>query len=154
MSRLRLSARPSLLLAALVPLWLAACGEPPDDRPGQPVAHRRAAFHDILKAFEPIGPALQAKQYPADQVAAQAKRLNELKDGPWQYFLPDTNYPPTRATDKVWSEPGKFEALRQDFLKATQELAEAAARRDEAQVRAAYDRLHQTCRDCHKGFRK
>jgi cytochrome c556 len=145
---------PGRLLAVLLPLALVACGEPEDTRPGQPVAHRRQAFHDILKAFEPIGKALKKDAYPADDIARMAKRLNEVKDGPWNYYLPDTNYPPSRSNDKVWSEPEKFAAQRQDFLKATEQLADAANARDEAKVRSTYEKLHQVCRDCHREFRK
>lgn len=138
----------------LIPLALAACGEPEDTGPGRPVAHRREAFHTILNAFEPIANRLRDKKYSPDEFIALAKRLNEVKDGPWRYFTPNSNYPPTRATDKVWSEPDKFEAERQDFLRATEGLAQAAATRDEAKVRSAFEVLHETCRDCHKAFRK
>ena len=142
-----------LALVAL-PLFLAACAEPEDTRPGQPVAHRRQAFHDILKAFEPIGKSLKAKPYAADDIAKKAARLDSLKDGPWTYFPPDSNYPPSHSTDKVWSDAAGFERLRDDFIRATGQLATAAAAKDEAAVRTNYEKLHQVCRDCHRDYRK
>lgn len=142
------------LIAALIPLTLVACGEAPDNHPDKPVTHRRDAFQQILKAFEPMGIQLRKNQYDADKFLSRAKQLAALKDGPWRYFGPDTNYPPTRATDKVWSEPEKFEAARQSFLKATEQMATVAESRDPKQVAVAYEALHDTCRDCHKAFKK
>lgn len=143
-----------LLISLLLPLALAACGEPEDTGPGKPVAHRRDAFKAILDAFEPMGIRLRANQYDADQFIAQAKQLNKVKEGPWAYFTPDSNYPPTHATAKVWSEAEKFDAGRQKFLAAVSQLATATETKDEAKVRAAYEALHDTCRSCHKEFKK
>lgn len=145
--------RSNLLLALLLPLALASCGEPEDTRPGQPVAHRRAAFNKILKAFEPLGVQLRDGRYDANKFITQAKQLAELKDGPWEYFAADTNYPPTRAKAAVWSEGERFEKARQDFFQATAGLVAATESRDEAKVKRAYDAVHYSCRNCHKAFK-
>lgn len=142
-----------LPLAGLLSALLAGCGEPPDTHPGQPVTQRRAAFNKIVKAFEPMGVQLRDGRYDADKFAAQAKALAELKDGPWQYFGPDTNYPPTHAKSAVWSEPERFAKARQDFLQAADQLAEASRSRDAKTVKAAYEVVHESCRSCHKAFK-
>lgn len=140
-------------IAALC-LLIAACGEPADTRPGQPVAHRRAAFEKILHAFEPMGVQLRAGQYKPDAFLDKAKELAGVKDGPWAYFGADTNYPPTHATAKVWSEAAQFEKERQAFLAASADLLQAAESRDEKKVAAAYEAVHQVCRSCHKTFKQ
>lgn len=145
---------PTLLIAALFSLLLTACGEPEDTRPGQPVAHRRAAFGKILHAFEPMGIQLRKKQYDAERFLALARELNAVKEGPWTYFGADTHYPPSHATARVWSEPDQFEADRQAFLRATEHLLVAAESRDEKQVTAAYNAVHDSCRSCHKAFKE
>ena len=142
------------LAILLLPLALAACGEPEDTGPGRPVAHRRAAFQAILDAFEPMGIRLRAKQYDPDEFIAQAKQLNKVKEGPWSYFTPDSNYPPTHATAKVWSEPEKFEAGHQAFIAATEKLVAATETKDGNKVQAAYEAVHDACRNCHKEFKK
>lgn len=142
-----------LLLAILVPLTLTACGEPPDTRPGKPVAHRQAAFKRIKLAFEPMGIQLRNKGYNADQFIVQAKQLSSVKDGPWQYFGADTNYPPTHATDEVWSKPDVFEAKRKAFFKAVDDLVAATESRSEERVRAAYEAAYESCRQCHDTFK-
>lgn len=142
-----------ILIVALCSL-IVACGEPPDTHPGQPVTHRRAAFEKILHAFEPMGVQLRAGKYKPDVFLDKAKELASVKDGPWQYFGPDTNYPPTHATAKVWSESAQFEKERQTFLEATTALLQAAESRDEKKVAAAYEVVHQVCRSCHKTFKE
>lgn len=142
-----------ILIVTLCAL-VAACGEPADTRPGQPVAHRRAAFEKILHAFEPMGVQLRENEYKPDVFLDRAKELADLKDGPWQYFGADTNYPPTHATAKVWSDPELFEKERKAFLADTDHLLQAAESRDQKTVTAAYDALHEHCRSCHKVFKK
>lgn len=146
--------RTSFLIAALPILLLTACGEPEDTRPGQPVAQRRAAFKEILKSFEPMGLQLRNQRYDAKQFSILANNLNKAKEGPWSHFIPDTNYPPTKARAAVWSEPEKFEASRQSFFKAADALVVAAGSQDVKQISVAYEALHDTCRNCHKSFKE
>lgn len=146
--------RSFLLIAALPVLLLTACAEPEDTRPGQPVNHRRAAFKEILKSFEPMGLQLRNQRYDAKQFAVLANTLAKIKDGPWQYFLPDTNYPPSKAKAALWSEPEKFETSRQSFFKAVDALVVAADSHDVKQITVAYETLHDTCRNCHKSFKE
>jgi cytochrome c556 len=142
------------LMAGFLLLVLAGCGEPPDTHPGQPVTQRRAAFNKILKAFEPMGGQLRKDAYNPQQFAVLAGQLSELKEGPWEYFGADTNYPPTKATAKVWSDPVQFAAKKKAFTEATEVLRLAAESRNEKQVRLAYEALHETCRACHKVFKE
>lgn len=143
-----------ILILSLFAMFLAACGEPADTRPGQPVKHRRDAFANILKAFEPMGQQLRKQQYDPDLFLSHAKALAQAKDGPWQYFGPDTNYPPTHATARVWSEPDHFQQEQRAFLAATERLLAAAESRDPKAVNAAYEAVHEQCRSCHKVFKE
>ena len=133
---------------------LAACGEPADTHPGQPVTKRRAAFKQILRAFEPMGTQLRGQRYQADAFLKRATELDALKNAPWEYFGADTNYPPTHATPAVWSEPERFEKEKQSFIAAVTDLRQAAETRDEKKVAAAYETVHESCRSCHKTFKK
>lgn len=144
---------PRLLLAALLPLLLTACGEPADTHPDKPVTHRRAAFQKILHAFEPMGVQMRKGPYDAKKFLAHASELASVKEGPWSYFGPDTNYPPTHAKAALWTEPERFASERQNFIKAVDKLLLAAESRDEQQVRPAYEAVHDTCRSCHKAFK-
>ncbi len=143
-----------ILLLLLAPLLLSACGEMEDTRPGQPVAHRQQAFKAILRSFEPMGVQLRQDRYEADEFLKYATELDRIKDEPWSYFGADTNYPPTKATDKLWEDMATFEKGRDDFLKAVTALVPAAQTKDVEQVRVAYKAVEESCRNCHKPFKK
>ena len=146
--------RQAIFFLLSLPLLITACGEPADTHPGQPVTQRRAAFKEIVKSFEPMGVQLRKNRYEAKEFLVLAKALNQLKEGPWAHFGPDTNYPPTKAKAALWAEPEKFTASRDAFLKAAAALVVAAESSDVKQVSTAYEVLHDTCRSCHKGFRE
>ena len=138
----------------MVTAQLAGCGEVEDTRPGQPVKHRQVAFKEIVKAFEPMGVMLRKGRYDADKFLLLAQALLAKRDGPWSYFGADTNYPPTKATPEVWTQPEEFEKNKQAFIAATDALLAAAKNKDKAQVEKTYDALHETCKTCHKQFKE
>lgn len=146
--------RVSLSFAALsLATLLSGCGEPADTRPGQPVAHRKEAFNKILHAFEPMGIQIRNGTYNADKFLASAQELVKVADGPWQYFGPDTLYPPTHANEKVWSEPERFEEARKSFIAAANNLLLAAQSKDAKLATEKYNALHEQCRSCHKRYK-
>lgn len=143
----------SVVLAVSV-LALCACGEPPDTRPGQPVAHRRAAFTEILKAFEPMGVMLRTDAYDPKRFRMFSQQLMDRSNGPWSYFGADTLYPPSKARAEVWQDGAAFAADKQAFLDAATRLAAIAGTPDEMQAAAAYRAVEDTCRNCHKAFKE
>ena len=145
-----------LFLAVLV----TACGgEAKDDRPGQPVAHRRAAFKELLKSFEPIGVMMREGSYNAPKFVLLVDGVMGSRDAPWQYFLPDTLYPPSKAKPEVWSDPAGFAADKKAFFDATDKLAAAAksaatAKSDDGKAaHAAFEAVQSACNDCHKAYK-
>ena len=143
-----------LLVVPSIALLLLSCSEPQDNRPGQPVAHRQAAFKKILLTFEPMGIQLREGYHDASQFLEKAQELARLKNDPWQYFGPDTNYPPTRAKSRVWDDPAQFNNDKNVFLAAADALLVAAESKDESRVSKAYDTLHEACSTCHKSFKQ
>jgi cytochrome c556 len=140
-----------MLLSVLV---LSACGgEAKDTRPGQPVAHRRAAFKAILRASEPMGVMLHEDQYDAKRFQALVGQLMTLRDKPWGYFKPDTLYPPSKAKPGVWTKADKFAADKRAFLAATDKLAAIAGTTDAIEAAHAYNAVRETCRNCHDEFK-
>ncbi|MDR2678196.1 MAG: cytochrome c [Zoogloeaceae bacterium] len=144
--------RPILFLSCTLVL-LAACGKVEDTRPGTPVAHRQQAFKTILNTFEPLGIALRENRYRAETFLNGARALEAAKDAPWGYFGADTNYPPSRSLESVWSDAAGFARERDTFLTAVSALRQSAERRDEQAVRPAYEAVQASCRSCHKAFK-
>lgn len=143
-----------LLPALLILLTLAGCGPVEDTRPGQPVKQRQEAFKSILRSFEPMGVMLRDNKYQADKFASLAGELVAKRDAPWSHFGPDTNYPPTKAKAAVWSEGETFERERLAFVAATDVLFAAAQTRDQAQAKAAYEKVYGSCKSCHDRFKE
>ncbi|MCE1183661.1 MAG: cytochrome c [Rhodocyclales bacterium] len=147
-----MSRLPALLLISL--LTLAACGEVEDTRPGQPVKTRQQAFKALLRSFEPMGTMLKDKRYDADKFAAMAAELVAAREAPWGHFGPDTNYPPSKSKADVWNDPAAFEQAKKDFINASDALLVAAQSKQEAAVGTPYQKVYDTCQNCHKTFRQ
>ncbi|HEX8964716.1 MAG TPA: cytochrome c [Rhodocyclaceae bacterium] len=139
----------------LLSVLLAACGgEARDDRPGQPVAHRRAAFKELLKAFEPMGVMMRDGPYKADKFKQLTAGVMAKREGPWEYFKPDTLYPPSKAKPEVWSDPAGFAAAKKQFFDATEKLAATAAGTpDKDAAKAAFEAVQSACKNCHEHYK-
>src|SRR5574343_976793 len=133
-------------LVVLSATLLAACGEPEDTPPGQPVKHRQQAFKDIIKSFEPMGVMLRKGNFDAERFDKLSAELVAKREGPWSYFGADTNYPPTKATGEVWKQPEAFEKDKQAFIAATDKLQEAAKSGHKAAGEEADDAAHDRCK--------
>ena len=153
MPRPTLSVR--LALLSLSALTLAACSsEIPDTHPEQPVTKRQQAFKAMLRSFEPMGTMLKDRRYDPDAFARLANELASLRERPWSYFGPDTNYPPTKALPAVWEKSADFEQRRTSFIEASDRLIAAATARNEADARSAYAEVQDSCKACHRDFRR
>ena len=142
------------MLLFLASIFLAACsGEVEDTRPGQPVKSRQVAFKEIIKVFEPMGVMLRENRYNADEFETLSAKLIEKRDAPWSHFGADTNYPPTKSTSEVWSQPEKFKEQQDQFVKVTNALLVAAKNKDQKQAQEAYSAVHDSCKSCHKTFK-
>lgn len=143
-----------LLIIATTALLAACSAQVEDTRPGQPVKTRQQAFKEMLRSFEPMGVMLRENRYDADKFAAMAATLMSKRDAPWAHFGPDTNYPPTKATPKVWSDAEHFEKERLAFIAATDKFKAAVDSRDKASIEVAYKAVYDSCQSCHKPFKE
>jgi cytochrome c556 len=135
-------------------IGLAGCGPVVEDtRPGQPVKTRQDAFKEILREFEPMGVMIRTGKFEAEEFARMTDALVAARERPWVHFGPDTDYPPSKAKPAVWSEPVLFDERRNAFFAATDALQVAAQGGQEDTVRAAYERVHSACKDCHDQFK-
>ncbi len=139
----------------VVLLGLSACGgQIEDTRPGQPVKTRQEAFKAMLRSFEPMGVMLRTNTFDAQKFAQHSAELMKWRDAPWPLFGPDTNYPPSKAKETVWSRPEAFERERQAFLAALDKLAAAVETRQREAIQPAYFEVYDLCESCHKEFKK
>lgn len=140
-----------------VTLLLSACGTEEDTREGQPVKHRQAAFKATLRALEPAGVLLRTQQdFNASQFAEHIHAFDSVRQTPFTYFADNTNYPPSKAKDTVWSDKEGFASARQHYDDASQKLL-AAIDNDETDpltLKPLYEAVEQSCKSCHQEFRK
>ena len=139
---------------AVATLLVACSGQVEDTRPGQPVKTRQTAFKELLRSFEPMWVMLRENRYDADKFVTMTATLMSKREAPWSHFGPDTNYPPTKATPKVWSEPEKFEQARKAFFAASDEFKAAVDSKDKAAVERTYKAVYDACQNCHKPFKE
>ncbi|GAB6079300.1 hypothetical protein JCM10831_02710 [Hydrogenophilus hirschii] len=159
-----------MFCAAVAALLLSACQpEPQDTKPGQPVATRQKLFKAMLREFEPMGVMLREGPFDAARFEGHFRRFLDLAEKPWPYFREDTCYPPAKVKPQTCTDLAGIERRKEAFLGAVAGLntavkkelgtlapqgsakAETQAR---AALKAAYDRVYDTCQDCHRDYRK
>lgn len=151
---------PRLLIASLTLLaaTIAVTGcspEGPDNHPDQPVTKRRALFKEFTRTLEPMGLVSRDKRpYKDTEFLAQALALQKLSTQPWPLFTPDSNYPPTKASPKVWQQADEFKQAQLNFQQTVNELALAAAGTDLDRIKASVNNVQKSCKTCHDSFRK
>ena len=150
-----MNTRLSCLSLAGAALLLSACsGEVEDTLPGQPIKHRQEAFKEILRQFEPFGEIAKQRAPDLDQAKAQASALMAVRDVPWDYFTDDSNQPPTKALPALWQNRDDFDAKHEDFIKATDALMSAAEEERVEDLKRAIGDVEQSCKACHKPYRR
>lgn len=146
--------RIALLLPALI--LIAGCTGPDiDPHPGHPVMKRQAAFKQMLQTMEQMGMVVRERQeYKAADFQERARELKKLAQEPWQYFTPDSNYPPTRAKPDLWEHPANFAEFGKDLDESLNQLIAAAETGKLAKIAPAYASVEDACQACHQRFRK
>ena len=142
----------------LLPLLftLSGCFEPDKDpHPNQVLTKRIALFKQLSHAMEPLNDIRNGRRaFDAAQVLVDAKALDALSVQPWRYFPLDGNYPPTRALPGIWTTPEDFDRAKDHFLGAVDNLVAAAKAGNPAQVNHAIDAVSESCKACHRDFRR
>lgn len=139
---------------------LVACSPPApepveDTFPGQPVTHRQKAFKEILRQFEPIGLMLRGEmKFDAQRLLSHAEKLQAAAELPWSHFPPNSIYPPSKANDSIWQDEKVFANERRLFSDAVNSLLTEAKGGERERIVSAYAAVHESCRSCHKGFRR
>jgi cytochrome c556 len=102
----------ALLLAALaIPAAMA----------DSPAEIRTQSFKKILRAFEPMGMVVRDRDpYNKAKFIAMADSLKQIAAEPFNHFPANSIDGKSRAKPEIWSQPAKFQAARDTFLKVSQ----------------------------------
>ncbi|WP_193431061.1 c-type cytochrome [Chromobacterium sphagni] len=119
-----------------------------------PAEIRTKAFKKMLLTFEPLGMVARDRApYNKAQFQQQAETLKQLAAEPFKHFPAGSISGSSRAKPEIWSQPAKFEADRDAFLKSVGDLAAIAKNGDLAAVKKGYGQVAQNCKTCHDSFR-
>jgi len=80
-------------------------------------------------------------------LAALMKNVNGL-------FPKDSDFGDTDALDAVWKKPADFKKRSDDAKAKSAAFAKVAAGGDKTKTAAAFKALNESCKACHKDFRK
>jgi cytochrome c556 len=170
---------PRLLPAFL--LALAAAPALADSSAEQVIEHRIAGFRDIGTAFKNINDELKAPHPDAAKIASSSRLILEQGSYIANWFPPGSEAPPkpavgwidrlldwfesgdaaadvdsleSHAKPEIWLRPAEFEAARMNFERQAHELQEVCSSGDLVRIAAQHRKLGETCKSCHRDFRK
>ncbi len=143
----------SILGASLLTVAYAA-GPKPEDV----VNYRQSVYTVIGWNFKPIGAMIKGEiPFDAAAVARHAQYVELMSKAALEGF-PKGSGPDavkdTEAKAEIWTNADKFETAMNNFQQEATKLAEVAKGGDEAAIKAQFGKTAETCKACHKEFRK
>jgi cytochrome c556 len=127
-------------------------------KPEAVVDYRQSVYSVIGWNFKPIG-AMVKGEVPFDgaAVARHAQYVELMSKAALEGF-PKGSGPDavkdTEAKAEIWTNWDKFETAMKNFQQEATALTEVAKGGDEAAIKAQFGKTAETCKACHKEFRK
>lgn len=146
------------LLSGVLSLGLLGAAQANDPKPEDAVRYRQAAYTIIGWNFKPIGAMVKGEMpFDAAAIARHAQFVDLMSQTVMEGFTkgsgPDV-VKNTEAKANIWKNWDKFEADMKDFRTQAAALAEVAKGGDEAAIKAQFAKTAETCKTCHKEFKK
>ncbi|WP_051362216.1 c-type cytochrome [Solimonas soli] len=144
---------------AMALLFVAACERKPPLAPEikQAMEARHEGFETIGDSMKKIGDTLKGGGQLDPELAAAAKKINELAPQTKTWFPagsgPETGRK-TGAKAEIWAQPEVFAEKRDAFIAAAARLAQLADANDAAGFATQAGELGQACKGCHDQFRE
>lgn len=140
-------------IVLLTCLALAACG---GIDPDSPLGQRKAIFKQMLSTSEELSGMLKGRvPFDGPRFAEAAMQLDALAYQPWAHFPQVKDSDQTSATDAVWQQQARFQALARELETATGALVIASQQPpySASNLTPAVQKVQDTCSACHKAFR-
>ncbi len=126
-------------------------------KPQDAIQYRKAVMVLIGQHFKRMGTVIKGQAaYDPATFTADAQLVASLARLPWEAALePGSDTGDTTMLAKVFKQPEAFRAAANAFEAATVQLAQAAkAGGDVGALKAPFGSVAQSCKACHKTFRK
>ncbi|MCC8987988.1 MAG: cytochrome c [Candidatus Contendobacter sp.] len=129
-----------------------------DPKPQDVVDYRKSVYTIIGWNFKPIGAMMKGEvPFDAAAVARHAQYVEMMSKAAPEGFAkgsgPDA-VKDTEAKPEIWTNPDKFKTAMSNFQQESAKLAEVAKVGKEADIKAQFGKTAETCKACHKEFKK
>jgi cytochrome c556 len=129
-----------------------------DQKPEDVVEYRQSVYTIIGWNFKPIGAMVKGEvPFDAAAVARHAQYIEMMSKAAPEGFSKDTGpdvVKDTEAKPEIWTKATEFDSKMKDFQQAAAKLTEVAKGGDEKAIKAQFGKTAETCKACHKEFRK
>ena len=129
-----------------------------DQKPEDVVQYRQSVYTIIGWNFKPIGAMVKGEvPFDAAAVARHAQYVEMMSKAAPEGFSKGTGpdvVKDTEAKPEIWTKATEFDSKMKDFQQAAAKLTEVAKGGDEKAIKAQFGKTAETCKACHKEFRK
>ena len=127
-------------------------------KPEDVVQYRQSVYTIIGWNFKPIGAMVKGEvPFDAAAVARHAQYVEMMSKAAPEGFSKGTGpdvVKKTEAKPEIWTKWSEFETKMNDFQQEAAKLTEVAKGGDEKAIKAQFGKTAETCKACHKEFRK
>jgi len=146
------------LVGGILSLSLLTAVQAAGPKPEEVVEYRQSVYNIIGWNFKPIGAMAKGETpFDAAAVARHAQFIEMLSKALPEGFAKGTGpdvVKDTEAKPEIWTKAGEFDSKLKDFQQEATKLAEASKTGDEKAIKAQIGKTAETCKACHKEFRK
>ena len=147
--------RPHRILATVI-LSCIAGGAAAQSRPDAAIRYRQGVMAVMGWNFELLGTMVRRGPFDAKQFAQRAERLAALGAQIAEGFpkpADDGKGAVTDAAREIWTDATGFQARIDAYIAESSKLVDAARSGDEAQMKAQFRKLSDTCKGCHDTYK-
>lgn len=125
-------------------------------KPEDAIKYRKSAMFMIAQHFKHMGAMIQGKTpYEKQAFTANAEVVKVLATLPWEATLvPGTDKGDTTLSPAVFAKINEFMKTAESFESATAKLAQTSKNNDLDAIKKQFGIVAQSCKKCHKPFRK
>lgn len=147
-----------ILAGGILGAGILSAAHAADPKPQDVVEYRKSVYTVIGWNFKPIGAMMKGEiPFDAAAVARHAQYVEMMSKAAPEGFTkgsgPDA-VKDTEAKPEIWTSPDKFKTAMTNFQQESTKLAEVAKTGKEADIKAQFGKTAETCKACHKEFKK
>jgi cytochrome c556 len=146
------------LAGSILGLGLLTVAQAAGPKPEDAVKYRQSVYNIIGWNFKPIGAMVKGEvPFDAAAVARHAQYVEMMSKAAPEGFAKGTGpdvVKDTEAKPEIWTKASEFDSKMKDFQQEATKLADASKSGDEKAIKAQFGKTAETCKACHKEFRK